>query len=80
LDRFYLVRDNLPDENIILSLKQRRGNGRDDFPILAMWNGLITGEVFQYESIELLIRELSGNPALLEFNKSSVFLIESAFI
>jgi len=66
LDRFYLVRDNLPDGNIILSLEQRRGKGRDDFPNRAMWNGLIAGVVFQHESVGSLIRELSRNPALLE--------------
>ncbi len=31
LDRFYLVRDNLPDESIVAALEVRRGNGRDDF-------------------------------------------------
>ena len=66
LDRFYLVRDNLPDENIVMVLEKRRGNGRDDFPIRAMWNALIAGIVFQHASIESLIRELSRNPALLE--------------
>ena len=65
LDRFYLVRDNLPDENIVTALEKRRGNGRDDFPICAMWNALIAGIVFQHVSIESLIRELSRNPALL---------------
>ena len=66
LDRFYLVRDNLPDEDIIRELEDLRGNGRDDFPIRAMWNGLIGGVVFQHESVESLIRELSRNPALLQ--------------
>ena len=31
-----------------------------------MWNALIAGVVFQHESIESLIRELSRNPSLLE--------------
>ena len=66
LERFYLVRDNLPDENIVVALEKRRGNGRDDFPIRAMWNALIAGIVFQHASIESLIRELSRNPSLLE--------------
>ena len=66
LDRFYLVRDNLPDEKIVMGLEDRRGNGRDEFPVRAMWNATIAGVVFQHESIESLIRELSRNPALLE--------------
>ena len=66
LERFYLVRDNLPDEEIVMTLERNRGNGRDDFPVRAMWNAVLAGIVFQHESIESLIRELSRNPSLLE--------------
>lgn len=66
LDRFYLVRDNLPDEDIVRALEVFRGNGRDDFPVRAMWNALIAGVVFQHVSSESLLRELARNPALLE--------------
>ena len=31
-----------------------------------MWNAIIAGVVFQHESIELLRRELSRNPSLLQ--------------
>jgi hypothetical protein len=43
-----------------------RGKGRDDFAVRAMWNAVLAGIVFQHESIESLIRELSRNPSLLE--------------
>ena len=66
LERFYLVRDNLCDEEIVLALEKIRKNGRDDFPVRAMWNAVVAGVVFQHESIESLIRELSRNPSLLE--------------
>ena len=66
LDRFILVRDHLPDEQIIQYLQVMRGQGRDDFPVTPMWNALIAGVVFQHASIESLIRELSRNPSLLE--------------
>jgi hypothetical protein len=66
LERFYLVRDNLPDEPIVVVLEKNRGKGRDDFPVRAMWNAVLAGIVFQHESIESLIRELSRNPSLLE--------------
>ena len=66
LDRFFLVRDNLPDERIIQYLEVMRGNGRNDFPVRPMWNALLAGIVFQHLSIESLIRELSRNPSLLE--------------
>ena len=66
LDRFYLVRDHLPDAQIVKDLEIMRGNGRDDFPVRAMWNAVIAGVVFQHPSIEALIRELARNPALLQ--------------
>ena len=66
LDHFFLVRDHLPDEQIIQYLEVMRGKGRNDFPVQAMWNGLIAGVVFQHPSIESLLRELSRNPCLLE--------------
>jgi hypothetical protein len=57
LDRFVLVRDHLPDEQMIRYLEVMRGKGRDDFPVRAMWNAVIAGVVFQHRSIESLIRE-----------------------
>jgi hypothetical protein len=66
LERFCLVRDNLPDEEIVAKLEKNRENGRDDFPVRPMWNAVIAGIVFQHKSIESLIRELSRNPCLLE--------------
>ena len=41
LDRFYLVRDHLPDEQIVQYLEVMRGQGRDDYPVAAMWNALV---------------------------------------
>ena len=66
LDRFFLVRDHLPDEQIIHYLEIMRGQGRDDFPVRAMWNAVVAGIVFQYPSIESLIRELARDLWLLQ--------------
>ena len=66
LDRFFLVRDNLPDQPLISALENLRGKGRDDYPVSAMWNAVVAGVVFQHDSIESLIRELSRNPSLLQ--------------
>jgi hypothetical protein len=66
LDRFFLVRDHLPDAAIIQALEVQRGQGRDDFPVRAMFNAVVAGIVFQHPSIESLIRELSRNPSLLQ--------------
>ena len=51
LERFYLVRDNLSDEQIVITLERMRGNGRDDFAVRSMWNAVLAGIVFQHESI-----------------------------
>jgi hypothetical protein len=66
LERFFLVRDHLPDSDLIAALEAKRGLGRDDYPVIPMWNAIIAGVVFQHESIELLQRELSRNPSLLQ--------------
>ncbi len=66
LERLRWVLDALPDEALIAALERRRGNGRDDYPVAAMWRALVAGMVFQYPSIEALLRELNRNPALLD--------------
>jgi len=65
LKRLSLVLNYIPDEKIVQAMEKKRGNGRDDFPVRPMWNAVIAGIVFQHESIESLIRELSRNPKLL---------------
>ena len=64
LHRLKLLLDNLPDEELMLVLEADRGNGRDDYPIRAMWNSLLAGIVFQHPSIESLRRELARNAQL----------------
>jgi hypothetical protein len=66
LDRFFLVRDHLPDERLVQYLEVMRGQGRNDYPVRAMWNALLAGVVFQHPSISALIRELDRNPVLLQ--------------
>ena len=66
LKRLEWVLRYLPDEPVIDALKARRGRGRDDYPVEAMWRALVAGVVFQHSSIASLVRELRRNPALLE--------------
>jgi hypothetical protein len=66
LERLSLVRDHLPDARLVQYLEVMRGQGRDDYPVAAMWNAVLAGVVFQHPSIEALIRELGRNPALLQ--------------
>lgn len=66
LRRLVRVLRYLPDQPVIDALKARRGRGRDDYPVEAMWRALVAGVVFQHDSIASLVRELRRNPALLE--------------
>ena len=65
MHRLELVLQYLPDHEIVEALQQKRGRGRDDYPVVAMWNAVVAGIVFQHRSIEGLVRELRRNPALL---------------
>ncbi len=64
LDRLRLVLEALPDEALMVQLESRRGKGRNDYPVRAIWNSLLSGIVFQHESVESLRRELSRNGEL----------------
>ena len=64
LSRLELLINHLPDETLMQQLELARGNGRDDYPIRAMWNSLLAGIVFQHSSVESLRRELSRNGQL----------------
>jgi hypothetical protein len=65
LHRLKLVLDNLPDEQLMVTLEGERGlRGRDDYPIRAMWNALIAAVVFQHPTVASLLRELWRNGQL----------------
>jgi hypothetical protein len=64
LSRLVLAIENIPDENLMRILEDERGNGRDDYPIRAMWNSILAGTIFQHASIASLIRELKRNGQL----------------
>ena len=46
LERLRLVLDYITDEELMQKLEEARGNGRDDYPVRAMWNSLLAGIVF----------------------------------
>ena len=64
LQRVQFVLDRLPSEPILDALRQRRRNGRNDFPVEAMWRALIAGVVLQHPTIASLLREMRRNPGL----------------
>lgn len=64
LERLRLVLEYMPDEKLVQLLEHRRGLGRDDYPVRAMWNSTLAGVVYQHPSVESLRRELSRNGQL----------------
>lgn len=64
LERLRLVLEYMPDEELMTSLEQKRGRGRDDYPVRAMWNSILAGIVFQHDNVEKLRRELGRNGQL----------------
>src|SRR5690625_4923554 len=64
LDRLRLVIEYLPDNELMEILEKERRNGRNDYPIRAVWNTILAGVVFEHKSIESLRRELSRNAQL----------------
>jgi len=65
-ERFSLLLRYIPDEKLVHTLEKRRGKGRNDYPVRALWNSLLAAVVYQHQSIESLRRELKRNPLLLE--------------
>jgi hypothetical protein len=64
LDRLMLVVKMLPDEKFMKHLERRRGRGRNDYPIGAIWNSVIAGIIYEHRSVESLRRELKRNGQL----------------
>src|SRR5690625_2001301 len=64
LDRLRLVIEYLPDENLMKILESERKNGRNDYPIRAVWNTMLAGIVYEHDTIESLRRELNRNGQL----------------
>lgn len=66
LERLKLVFDNLPDEKLMDKLNEKRGNGRNDYPVRAVWNSILAGIVYQHKSITSLRRDLLRNAQMRE--------------
>ena len=64
LERLQLVLDVIPDEGLMRLLETRRGRGRDDYPVRAVWNSVLAGVVYEHASVESLRRELLRNDRL----------------
>ena len=61
LERCKLLIENVPDEKIIEKLIKIRGKGRNDYPVIPVWNSILIMPVIECSTIEQLRRELSRN-------------------
>lgn len=61
LERCKLLIDNVPDEKIINKLTEIRGKGRNEYPIIPLWNSILIMPLIECSTIEQLRRELSRN-------------------
>lgn len=64
LERFYLAIEGIDDEELMLELENKRGNGRDDYPVRVMWNLIIAMIIFGHSTIASFRRELARNSQL----------------
>ena len=78
LQRLKLVLDTLPSADVIAALEARRGYGRNDFPVKAMFNALIAGIVFQHPSSSSLLRELHRGEKLAQLCGFNPLMRQSA--
>jgi len=75
LERFQLVLEAIPDEELMRKLEEQRGaSGINKYPVRAVWNSLIAGVIFEHNSIESLRRELKRNPLLRQLCGFNVFV------
>ena len=61
LERCKLLLNNVPDEMLVSKLVEIRGKGRNDYPVIPVWNSLLIAPLIECSSIEQLRRELSRN-------------------
>lgn len=64
MERLERVLANIPDGKLIYRLNEIRGKGRNDWPVISMWNAMIAGIVFQHPKDSELLRELNRNSQL----------------
>ena len=64
LERLKLCLENIGDAELCRLLEEKRGKGRDDFPVRVMLNLVYAMKIFEHRSVESFRRELSRNSGL----------------
>jgi hypothetical protein len=57
---------SIPDAKLIESLRQRRGHGRDDYPVTVLWGVVVLTIALRHPTLEACLAELNRNRALRE--------------
>src|SRR5205085_261370 len=58
------VLESIPDGKLLVSLRQARGKGRDDYPIHVLWGTLLLSIVLRHVTMEACLEELQRNAPL----------------
>ncbi len=61
LERCKLLLENVPDEKIVNKLIEIRGKGRNEYPVIPVWNSLLIMPLIECSRVEQLRRELARN-------------------
>ena len=56
LERLKYVIDNVPDDKIVEKLNKIRGKGRNEYPVVAMWNSILAMPVLGHSTVNDLRR------------------------
>ena len=61
LERCKLLIENVPDKKIVDKLLEIRGKGRNNYPVIPVWNSILIMPLLECSTVEQLRRELSRN-------------------
>jgi len=64
LQSLHVLLESIPDHELLESLRQARGKGRDDYPVEVLWGTLLLAIALRHVSIDACLEELRRNPAL----------------
>jgi hypothetical protein len=64
LQSLRILLESIPDHELLDSLRQARGKGRDDYPVAVLWGTLLLAIALRHVSIDACLEELRRNPAL----------------
>lgn len=59
-----LLLEAIPDHDLLQSLREARGKGRDDYPVEVLWGTLLLAIALRHVSTDACLEELKRNPAL----------------